>query len=129
MDTCFSMYKQVFTWAYKFSYNLQTLGAYFIAYERLCRHWRDVLGDQLVEVQYENLVANQEEETRRLLDGIGLAFEDACLHFEKNTAPSTTASSVQVREKVYSNSVQRWRQFERHLEPLRRQLEAAGIGM
>jgi tetratricopeptide (TPR) repeat protein len=128
MDTCFSMYKQVFTWAYKFSYNLETLGAYFIAYERLCRHWRDVLGDQLVEVQYENLVANQEEETRRLLDGIGLGFEDACLRFEKNTAPSTTASSVQVREKVYSDSVQRWRHFERHLEPLRRQLEAAGIG-
>jgi tetratricopeptide (TPR) repeat protein len=127
MDSCFSMYKQVFTWAYKFSYNLETLGAYYIAYERLCRHWRDVLGDQLVEVQYENLVANQELETRRLLDGLGLDFEDACLRFEEHRAPSTTASSVQVREKVYSDSVQRWRRFERHLEPLRRQLEAAGI--
>lgn len=127
MDSCFSMYKQVFTWAYKFSYKLETLGAYYIAYERLCRHWRDVLGDQLVEVQYEDLVADQEAETRRLLDGLGLDFEDACLRFEEHTAPSTTASSVQVREKVYSDSVQRWRRFERHLEPLRRQLEAAGI--
>lgn len=129
MDSCFSMYKQVFTWAYKFSYNLETLGAYYIAYERLCQHWRDVLGDQLVEVQYEDLVADQEAVTRRLLDGIGLDFEEACLHFEKNVAPSTTASSVQVREKVYVDSVQRWRRFEQHLEPLRRQLESAGVAM
>ena len=127
MDSCFSMYKQVFTWAYKFSYNLETLADYYIAYERLCRHWRNVLGDQLVEIEYEDLVANQEAETRRLLDGIGLDFEDACLQFEKNAAPSTTASSVQVREKVYSDSVEKWRRFERHLESLRKRLEAGGV--
>lgn len=127
MDACFSMYKQVFTWAYKFSYNLDTLADYYIAYDRLCAHWRDVLGDQLIEVSYEDIVTDQEGQTRRLLDRLGLEFEQACLDFDKNTAPSTTASSVQVRQKVHTDSVARWRRYEKQLEPLRLRLEAAGI--
>jgi len=127
MDSCFSMYKQVFTWAYKFSYNLDTLADYYIAYDRLCNHWREVLGDQLVEVHYEDLVTDQEGQTRRLLDGLGLEFEQACLDFDQHAAPSTTASSVQVREKVHTDSVARWRRYEQQLEPLRQRLEAAGI--
>lgn len=127
MDSCFSMYKQVFTWAYKYSYNLDTMARYYIAYERLCAHWREVLGEQLVEVRYEELVSDQEAQTRGLLDRLGLAFEDACLTFEKNAAPSATASSVQVREKVHTGSVDRWKQYAKHLEPLRARLEAAGI--
>lgn len=127
MDACFSMYKQLFTWAYKYSYSLDTLGRYYIAYERLCKHWRELLGDQLVEVQYEDLVSGQEAQTRRLLDRLGLEFEEACLSFEKNAAPTATASSIQVREKVHTGSVARWKRYEQQLEPLRLQLEAAGI--
>jgi hypothetical protein len=129
MDTCFSMYKQVFTWAYKYSYSLETLGEYYIAYERLCRHWRETLGDRLVEIQYEDMVADQEVQTRHLLDRLGLPFEDACLNFEKNAAPSTTASSVQVRQKVHARSVERWRRYEDQLQPLREKLESAGIAV
>jgi tetratricopeptide (TPR) repeat protein len=127
MDSCFSMYKQVFTWAYKFSYDLETLGQYYVAYDRLQQHWRAVLGDRLIEVSYENLVADQENQTRLLLDRLGLDFEEACLNFDKNAAPSTTASSVQVREKVHSASVQRWKRFERQLQPVREILEKSGI--
>lgn len=127
MDACFSMYKQVFTWAYKYSYNLDTLAKYYIAYDRLLQHWRELLGDRLVEVQYEELVSDQEAQTRRLLDGLGLQFEEACLSFEKNAAPTTTASSVQVRQKVHTGSVGRWKRYEQQLGPLRRQLDAAGI--
>lgn len=127
MDSCFSMYKQVFTWAYKYSYSLEALGEYYIAYERLCEHWRELLGDRLVEVQYEDMVADQEQQTRQLLDRLGLPFEEACLNFEKNTAPSTTASSVQVRQKVHSQSVERWRHYEKQLQPLQEKLESAGI--
>jgi tetratricopeptide (TPR) repeat protein len=127
MDTCFSMYKQVFTWAYKYSYSLETLGEYYIAYDRLCQHWREVLGDRLVEVAYEELVVDQEAQTRRLLDELGLPFEEACLNFEKNVSPSATASSVQVREKVHAGSVERWRRYEKQLQPLRDKLESAGI--
>ena len=127
MDACFSMYKQVFTWAYKYSYNLDSLAQYYVAYDRLCRHWREVLGDRLVEIRYEELVSDQEGQTRRLLDRLGLEFEEACLNFEKNAAPSATASSVQIREKVHTGSVDRWRRYERQLQPLRTHLEAAGI--
>jgi len=127
MDSCFSMYKQVFTWAYKFSYNFDTLADYYIAYRRLCDHWRNVLGDRLIDVHYEELVADQEGQTRRLLDRLGLEFEEACLDFTRNVAPSTTASSVQVRQKVHTDSVARWRRYEEQLEPLRANLMAAGI--
>lgn len=129
MDTCFSMYKQVFTWAYKYSYNLDSLARYYVAYDRLCQHWREILGDRLIEIQYEELVSDQETQTRRLLDGLGLKFEESCLNFEKNVAPSATASSVQVRQKINTGSVDRWRRYERQLQPLREHLESAGIAV
>jgi hypothetical protein len=127
MDACFSMYKQVFTWVYKFSYSLDSLGRYYVAHDRLRRHWQQVLGDRLVEVEYESLVADQEGETRRLLERLGLPFEQDCLDFDRNHAPSATASNVQVREKVHSGSVQRWKHFAGQLQPLKEQLESAGI--
>ena len=129
MDACFSMYKQVFTWAYKFSYTLEDLGRYYVAYERLQNHWREHLGDRLVEVEYEALVSDQEGETRKLLENLGLDFEDGCLHFDKNVTATATASSVQVREKIHTRSVHRWKHFERQLEPLKRLLEDAGIAV
>jgi tetratricopeptide (TPR) repeat protein len=129
MDSCFAMYKQVFTWAYKFSYTLQDLGHYYVGYQRLLHHWREVLGDRLVEVEYEALVSDQETQTRRLLDGIGLEFEAACLSFERNEAASATASSVQVREKIHSRSVRKWTYFRQHLRPLQEILEQAGVAV
>jgi len=81
------------------------------------------LGDRLIEVEYESLVADQEYQTRVLLEKLGLDFEEACLNFEQNITASTTASSVQVREKIHTRSVNRWKNFERQLE----HLENAGI--
>jgi len=127
MDSCFSMYKQVFTWAYKFSYSLDGLGHYYVAYDRLRKHWRQLLKDRLIEVEYESLVADQEGQTRLLLDKLGLEFEQGCLDFDQNKAPSATASSVQVREKVHSQSVNKWERFAKQLQPLRQHLENAGI--
>jgi hypothetical protein len=129
MDTCFAMYKQVFTWAYKFSYSLETLGRYYVAHDRLLRHWRAMLGERLVEIQYESLVADQEGQTRMLLARLGLEFEPACLEFEKSEAASATASSVQVREKIHARSVDRWRHFATQLRPLQDFLESAGIAV
>ncbi len=129
LDSCYAMYKQVFTWAYKFSYTLEDLGRYYIAHERLYRHWQELLGDRLVTLRYEDLVGDQEGETRTLLERLGLEFEEACLDFDRNPAASTTASSVQVREKIHDRSVGRWKQVAPHLEPLRRQLEDAGIDL
>jgi hypothetical protein len=124
MDTCFAMYKQSY---FRYAYTLENVGRYYIAHDRLLRHWRSLLGNRLIEVEYESLVADQEGETRRLLDRLGLEFESACLQFETNPAASATASSVQVREKIHGRSVNRWRNFEKNLAPLRRMLEHAGI--
>lgn len=127
MDCCFAMYKQVFTWAYKFSYSLEGLGRFYVAYRRLVEHWRQVMGDRLIEIQYESLVTDQDRETRALLKKLGLPFEEACLAFDKNRSAAATASSVQVREKIHARSVGRWKNYERHLQPLRESLEKAGI--
>jgi hypothetical protein len=129
MDACFAMYKQVFTWAYKFSYTLDLLGRYYVAHDRLVQHWRQVLGDRLIEIEYESLVADQEAQTRILLERLGLDFEQACLDFDKNVTAIATASSVQVREKIHTRSVNRWRNFEKELQPLRSYLESAGIAV
>jgi len=129
MDSCFSMYKQVFTWAYKFSYTLEGLGKYFVAHQRLVHHWQKTLQDRFIEVEYEALVRDQENQTRMLLDRLGLDFEQACLEFDKNEAATSTASSIQVRQKIYTGSVNRWKRYEKQLQPLRDYLEDAGIAV
>lgn len=124
MDACFAMYKQSF---FRFAYTLEDLADYYAAYDRLSRHWRERLGDRIIEVQYESLVADPEGQIRALLERLGLDFEQDCLDFHLSEAPSATASAVQVREKAHTRSVARWRKFEQHLQPLKMRLEAAGI--
>lgn len=127
MDSCFAMYKQLFTWAYKFSYTQDGLGAFYPAYIRLLNHWQELLGDRLIELEYESLVSDQENQTRLLLDQLGLEFEEACLNFEKSTSATATASFAQVREKIHTRSVNRWKNYETELQPLKKHLENAGI--
>jgi hypothetical protein len=86
-----------------------------------------VLGDRLIEVQYESLVANAEIETRNLLQKLGLGFEQSCLDFEQNTSASASASSVQVREKIHQRSIEKWKNFELQLTSLKARLEQGGI--
>jgi tetratricopeptide (TPR) repeat protein len=124
MDACFAMYKQSF---FRFAYRLEDIGEYYLAYDRLQKHWGEVLQDRVIEVKYENLVTDPENQTRLLLDKLGLEFEPACLDFHLNQAPSATASAVQVREKAHTRSVNNWKNWERQLQPLKVQLENAGI--
>jgi len=74
-------------------------------------------------------VADQEGQTRMLLERLGLNFEQACLDFDQNVTASATASSVQVRERIHTRSVNRWRHFEQELQPLKDMLESAGIAI
>lgn len=124
MDACFAMFKQSF---FRYAYTLDDVGRYYVAYEKLMQHWRAMLGDRLIDVHYEDLVNNPEAQTRSLLQWLGLEFDEACLSFEENAAPSATASAVQVREKIHTRSVDRWRYFERQLEPLKSYLRSNGI--
>lgn len=126
MDACYSMFKQIFTDSFAFSYDLDELAGYFIAHEQLMRHWREVLGDRLHVIRYEDVVADLEGETRRLLTHCDLPWELACLEFHRSRAPSTTASASQVRQAIYRSSVGKWQHFRKPLEPLATRLRAAG---
>ncbi|MDA0978177.1 MAG: sulfotransferase [Proteobacteria bacterium] len=127
MDTCFAMYKQVFTWAYQYTYRLDHLATYYLAHRRLLAHWQETLGDQLIIVDYEDMVQQPEQQTRRLLDLLDLPFEPACLDIQANQNASSTASSIQVREAIHTRSIGKWTHFNEQLEPLRARLEDAGI--
>ena len=127
LASCHAMYKTLFRMGYPFSYSLEDLGHYYLAYHRLMEHWRTVIPGSFIDLDYEELVRDQEATSRRLLDYCGLPWEDACLAFHRNDSPSATASAVQVRRPIYASSVDRWRSCERQLEPLRRFLESNGI--
>jgi hypothetical protein len=127
LDTCYAVYKQLFRDAYPFSYDLDELGRYYLAYDALMQHWNTVMPGVIHTVSYEDVVADVECATRRLLDYCGLPWEDACLQFHRSTRAATTASALQVRQPVYDTSVGKWRRYARQLEPLRAQLEHAGI--
>ncbi len=127
LDTSLSLFKQVFTWAYKFSYDLSHIGQYYMAYLKLMRHWKDLLGDRLIEVDYETLVGSPEAEIRNLLGVIGVDYEEACVNFHLNNKPSTTASSVQVRSKISTSSIGKWRHFEDQLGDLKKYYEDHGV--
>lgn len=124
MDSCFAMFKQSF---FRYAYSLDDVGTYFAAHDKLRKHWRELLGDRLIEVNYEDIVGEQEKETRRLLEALGLEFEAACLNFEQNKSASNTASTVQIREKIHGRSVNRWMRFEKQLQSLKTYLENAGV--
>lgn len=126
MDACFANYKQSY---FRFAYSLDDVADYYLAYDRLSRHWRDTLGECMIEVEYENLVSEPELETRRMLDFLNLPFEGACLQFEHNATSIATASSVQVRERMHTRSVGKWKNFERQLRPLRKKLEQGGVAI
>jgi len=125
VDTCLSCFTNAFSNNnVKFSYDLAELGQYYVNYTRLMEHWRQVLPTEtFMDVQYEDIVADQETQARRLIEYCGLEWDPACLDFHKNERSVRTASVAQVRKPVYSSSVERWRRYERHLEPL---LDALG---
>lgn len=127
MDSCFAMYKTLFRMGYPFSYSLQDVGRYYMAYHDLMAHWRSVMPDFFLDVDYEKLVDDTEPEVRRILDFLGLEFQVDCLEFHRHKSPSATASAAQVRQPIYSSSVNRWKSYRRQLGPLAQKLKDYGI--
>ena len=122
VDTCLSCFRNYFAGFHSFAYDLEDLGTYYCLYQKLMDHWRSVASINLHEICYEDLVANPEDEIRRLLHACGLSWNDQCLNFHQTTRPVRTASAAQVRRPMYSSSVEAWRKFESHLGPLLRAL-------
>ena len=127
MDTCYAIYKQLFTQGYPFSYDLNELAEYYIAHEKLMAHWLDLYPNGIHQIEYEKVVDDIENEARQLLEFCELPWQPECIDFEQNAQPSTTASASQVRQKLYASSVGKWRNYEAQLAPLKHKLEQAGI--
>ena len=118
----FSLYKEHFARSQNFSYNLEHIGRYYRNYVELMAHYDRVLPGRVHRIFYERLVADTENEIRRLLDYCGLPFEAGCLAFHDNKRPVSTASSEQVRSPIYKMALEHWRHYEPWLDPLKRAL-------
>ena len=117
LDVITSNYFQLYGSDINFVYNLEVLANYYVRYHRLMRHWHKLFGDGLYRVQYEALVSDNEAQTRLLIERMGLEWDDACLDPKRSGTAVRTASIWQVREGVYTSSKERWRQYEKGLQP------------
>ncbi len=122
IDTCLSCYVQNFARGQYWSYNLEELAAEYKRYLGTMEHWRNVMPDRFIEVDYEETVNNFEAQARRLVDYIGLEWNDACLEPHKHKRAVLTASKAQVTKPIYKTSVEKWRRYEKQLQPLVREL-------
>jgi tetratricopeptide (TPR) repeat protein len=118
LDSCFGTFKQHFAHGQSFSYDLFDVGEFYREYRGILRHWEQVLPGRVLEVRYEDMVRDQEGQTRRLLEHCGLPWEEACLRFYETERPVRTASSEQVRQPIYDTSINHWRNFREELQPL-----------
>lgn len=122
LDTCLSCYFAHFDRQLGFSYSLENLGTYYRGYRRLMAHWRKVLPVNMLEVDYEDMIADQEGMSRKIIAHCGLEWDDRCLAFHMTERPVATASAWQVRQPLYKTAVERWRRYQRFLGPLQKAL-------
>jgi tetratricopeptide (TPR) repeat protein len=119
MACCFSGFKQMFARGQTFTYSLEDIGRYYRDYVILMDHWDRVLPGRVLRVEYEDMVADTERQVRRLLDYCGLEFEEECLRFYETERAIRTPSAEQVRQPIYTQGLEQWRNFEAHLGPLK----------
>lgn len=117
-DTCLSIYTKFIGKNVPWYFDLEEMGRYYVAYRKLMDHWQKVLGDRIMTVQYEDLVKDQQGITRKMLDFCGLDWDDSCLRYWEHDRGVRTASVMQVREPIYTDSIKRWKRVEKQLQPL-----------
>lgn len=130
LDTCIGNFRHLFkaeSGFYDYSLDVLDTGRYYIQFDRLMAHWRDVLPGRILEVSYESLVEAPETSIRQVLAFCGLSWNDACLRFESNTTPVNTPNAWQVRAPIYKTAMGRWRHYAPQLHALRALLADAGI--
>jgi hypothetical protein len=123
MACCFSNFKQLFASGQEFTYSLDDIGGYYRAYLELMAHWERVLPGKILCVQHEELVDDVEGNVARMLEFLDLPFEPGCLEFYKTERSVRTASSEQVRQPIFRDGIDQWRNFEPWLGQLRSALE------
>ena len=117
--TCWSIYKYYFSsngngWAY----SQEDISNFYKLYEDLMKYWHEIYPNKIYDISYEKLTDNQEDETRKLLDYCGLEWDENCMNFHNNKRAVKTASSLQVRKKMYQGSSEAWKDYEDYLQPL-----------
>lgn len=117
LDTCLSIYQQLFAGPLSYAYDLEHVGRYYLQYRRLMDHWMQLFPDKILDVNYEDLVADSEGQLRHITEFCGLPWDDACLD-DGGQHVTRTASIWQARQPIYKTSVRRWRKYEKHLGPL-----------
>ncbi len=122
IDTCLSNYKQNFLTGQFWSYNLEEMADEYQRYLDLMAYWDEVLPGKVFHINYEDTVSDLETQARALIDHIGLEWNDACLAPHKQERAIITASKMQVTKPVYTSSIQKWKRFEKQLQPLVRKL-------
>ncbi|HRW29164.1 MAG TPA: sulfotransferase [Emcibacteraceae bacterium] len=119
LDCCLSNYTRLFSQPLPFVYELGELGRYYNRYQDLMDHWHKILPKQmLIDVHYEDVVDNLENQARELIKFIGLEWQDQCLNFYQNKRSVHTASADQVRKPIYKTAIEKWRPYEKYLTPL-----------
>jgi tetratricopeptide (TPR) repeat protein len=118
LDTCLSCFQQLFVEGVPWSYDLVELGRFYHRYIRLIQYWRTVLPQRMLDISYEDLVTDLESQAYRIVQHCRLDWDDACISFHKSSGQVETASLYQVRQPIYRSSIQKWRHYERYLQPL-----------
>lgn len=123
MDSCLSNYRQLFSTSYSYynyTLSLDDTAQYYRRFDSLMNYWADNIPEEnFMQIEYENIVFDQENQTRALLEFCDLSWNEACMRFHENEAPVSTASSVQVRQPLYSGSIGRWKRYGDKLDVLR----------
>ena len=122
MSACFSCYKQLFAEGQEFTYSLERLGNYYNNYVDLMNHWNKVLPNQILSVNYEDLINNFEDTVKLILDYCKLPFEDACIEFYKSKRSVKTPSAQQVRQPIYTSGLDYWKNYDPYLDELKKHL-------
>jgi tetratricopeptide (TPR) repeat protein len=123
MDTCIGNYRQLFSINsphYAYAYDLLNIGRFYAEFYRLAHYWQDSGLENFKLLDYQQLVTEPELQIRQLIDFCDLDWQAQCLHAEKNSAPVSTASKVQVREPINAKSIGRWKMFQPHTNELER---------
>lgn len=123
LDCGFSIYKQLFAQGQEFSYNLENIGKIYTAYTRIMAFWSSLFPENILTVQYEDILQDIETQVRHILDFLDLPYSPNCLEFHETTRPVRTASSEQVRRPLNTNGLDVWQNYEKFLQPLKWSLE------
>ena len=123
LDNCISCFTRQFAHGQGFSYDLEEVGHYYRCYSGLMDHWRQVLPEgSFYDLQYERLVDDTEAEAKALINYCGLEWNESCLEFYKHKRSIRTASVTQVRQPIYKTSKQRWKNYDKFLDPMKKGL-------